>query len=183
MPTCKSPSREQQDIPGCSLRYHVSPKVWIIKPRQSSLSLPFSCLQLRSESPGLLPSPVLVQSWYQLYVWEGGRQKQHSNPLKQLKGWQGNEALSIFRTTPPLHYDSSASDWLPKGQPQWPHVNYLQHPPNSSCQLIYISQKHLLLGCTTMYIRDHGKQQRKAEVFDFNSWCNQGACIRLNNEC
>lgn len=75
MPTCKCPNREQQDIPGNSLGCHVFPKSGLWSQDKAACPFPALCLQLRSGGSGLLPAPILVQSRYQRYVWEGGREK------------------------------------------------------------------------------------------------------------
>lgn len=102
MPTCKCPRREQQDIPGDSLGCHVFPKSGLWSQDKAACPFPALCLQLRSEAPGASAHSYSGSEPISAACLRGRERKIPGNPLKQLKGWQGTEALSIFRTASAL---------------------------------------------------------------------------------
>lgn len=102
MPTCKCPRREQQDIPGNSLGCHVFPKSGLWSQDKAACPFPALCLQLRSEGPGASAHSYSGSEPISAACLRGRERKIPGNPLKQLKGWQGTEALSIFRTASAL---------------------------------------------------------------------------------
>lgn len=108
-PLVKCPRREQQDIPGHSLGCHVFPKSGLWSQDKAACPFPALRLQLRSEGPGASVHSYSGSEPISAACLRGRERKIPGNPLKQLKGWQGTEALSIFRTasalsspTPPI---------------------------------------------------------------------------------
>lgn len=117
MPTCKCPRREQQDIPGNSLGCHVFPKSGLWSQDKAACPFPALRLQLRSEGRGTSAHSYSGSEPISAACLRGRERKIPGNPLKQLKGWQGNEALSIFRTASALSSPNPPISTLPPLHP------------------------------------------------------------------
>lgn len=179
MPTCKCPRREQQDIPGNSLGCHVFPKSGLWSQDKAACPFPALCLQLRTEGPGASAHSYSGSEPISAACLRGRERKIPDNPLKQLKGWQGTEALSIFRTASAL---SSPTPPISPPHPPHPfHYGLISIRPVkraaavAACKLSVASSlrfsgwstppRQVLLGGAPMNIRDRQQQLRQKRSF------------------